>query len=266
MGKFENLIYNNSIQCCPEINFLCVHEKLRNLNLAPYLISIITKEIVQNYQIASAIFTIGVPIKTKYYSEKKFYHRCINIENLVSGNFIEIPNNQIPFYKKYFNTFSNKSSDIIYINGTGINDSLLNEIYQKLISYRFSKYQIHVEITKDELLKLFNNKSFHHFISKDKSQYFCMYELGHVSLLANYKDGVLFLHYTPTPTPNNNFESMIKYCWSNKIFDLITIHDEFDDSVYQINKFTKGSGNLKFYMMNQTISPIDKNKNGLVTI
>ena len=47
--------------------------------------------------------------------------------------------------------------------------------------------------------------------------YFCFYELGYISPIANYKDGVMFLHYTP----NHNFESLIKYCWSNKIFDLL---------------------------------------------
>ena len=101
-GKFENLIYKNNHTCCPEINFLCVHKKLRNLNLAPILISKITKEVLENYSVNHAIFTIGVPIKNKYYSEKNYYHRCINIDKLVNGNFIEIPKYQVPLYKQHF--------------------------------------------------------------------------------------------------------------------------------------------------------------------
>jgi hypothetical protein len=131
-----------------------------------------------------------------------------------------------------------------------------------LVNYQNKKYDIYLAVTKDNLSTIFSNKSFHNFISLDKKFYFCMYELIHQTKNHSYTYGVMYLHYTQ----DYNFEKVIKYCWENKILDLITIHDEFDKQVYTENKFIKGSGNLKFYIMNQIISQIDKNKNGLVTI
>ena len=114
----------------------------------------------------------------------------------------------------------------------------MDEIYNNLTNYRSIKYDIHLMITRDNLLDIFSNKSFHNFISSDKKFYFCMYELKHQSPTHSYSDGIIYLHYCQ----DYNFEKVIGYCWKNQILDLITIHDEFDDSVYKTNKFTKGSG------------------------
>ena len=83
-GKLQNLIYKNDNPIAiPEIDFLCLHKKLRNIYLAPFLISAITKEVIESFDISCAYYTIANPINAKSFTTKKMYHRCININNLI---------------------------------------------------------------------------------------------------------------------------------------------------------------------------------------
>lgn len=64
-----------------EINFLCVHKKLRSKRLAPVLIKEVTRRI--NLKgIWQAIYTVGKYIPTPF-SETLYYHRSLNIKKLI---------------------------------------------------------------------------------------------------------------------------------------------------------------------------------------
>lgn len=72
-----------------EINYLCVHKKLRTKRLAPVLIREITRR-VNITNIWQAIYTAGVvvprPITTTTY-----YHRSLNPKKLVEVGFSSLP-------------------------------------------------------------------------------------------------------------------------------------------------------------------------------
>jgi glycylpeptide N-tetradecanoyltransferase len=72
-----------------EINFLCVHKKLRTKRLAPVLIKEITRR-VNLRNIWQATYTAGV-VLPKPISRCQYWHRSLNIKKLVEVRFSAIP-------------------------------------------------------------------------------------------------------------------------------------------------------------------------------
>jgi len=72
-----------------EINFLCVHKKLRAKRLAPVLIKEVTRRI-NCKGVWQAIYTAGKYIPTPF-SETLYYHRLLNVKKLVDIKFSGIP-------------------------------------------------------------------------------------------------------------------------------------------------------------------------------
>eukprot|EP00400_MALV-I_sp_L67-5_P001116 gene1116-1085_t len=68
-----------------EINFLCVHKKLRSKRLAPVLIKEVTRR-VNLKGIWQAVYTAGVTIPTPM-AECRYYHRSINPKKLIEVGF-----------------------------------------------------------------------------------------------------------------------------------------------------------------------------------
>ena len=64
-----------------EINFLCVHKKLRTKRLAPVLIKEVTRRInLKN--VWQAVYTAGKYIPTPF-AEALYYHRSLNVKKLI---------------------------------------------------------------------------------------------------------------------------------------------------------------------------------------
>merc|ERR1711972_125628 len=68
-----------------EINFLCVHKKLRSKRLAPVLIKEITRR-VNKENIWQAVYTAGV-VLPRPVSECRYYHRSLNPKKLIEVGF-----------------------------------------------------------------------------------------------------------------------------------------------------------------------------------
>jgi len=68
-----------------EINFLCVHKKLRTKRMAPVLIKEVTRRVnVEN--IWQAVYTAGV-VLPKPISTSRYYHRSLNPKKLIEAGF-----------------------------------------------------------------------------------------------------------------------------------------------------------------------------------
>jgi glycylpeptide N-tetradecanoyltransferase len=72
-----------------EINFLCVHKKLRSKRLAPVLIKEITRR-VNLTGVFQAVYTAGVTLPGPV-SSCRYYHRTLNAKKLVDVGFTRIP-------------------------------------------------------------------------------------------------------------------------------------------------------------------------------
>ena len=75
-----------------EINFLCVHKKLRANRLAPMLIKEVTRRINRR-NIWQAVYTAGVRLPTPV-AEAQYFHRSLNPKKLIESNFSSKRNNQ----------------------------------------------------------------------------------------------------------------------------------------------------------------------------
>ncbi|KEP52126.1 glycylpeptide N-tetradecanoyltransferase [Rhizoctonia solani 123E] len=72
-----------------EINFLCVHKKLRSKRLAPVLIKEVTRR-CNLRGIFQAIYTAGIFLPTPV-STARYYHRIIQVQKLVDVGFTHVP-------------------------------------------------------------------------------------------------------------------------------------------------------------------------------
>ncbi|SPO25817.1 probable Glycylpeptide N-tetradecanoyltransferase [Ustilago trichophora] len=74
-----------------EINFLCVHKKLRSKRLAPVLIKEVTRQ-CHLTGVFHAIYTVGSVLPTPV-SCARYYHRTINAKKLAEIGFSAVPHN-----------------------------------------------------------------------------------------------------------------------------------------------------------------------------
>ncbi|EAU88866.1 N-myristoyl transferase [Coprinopsis cinerea okayama7 len=90
-GVPMNLKVRDNVIPVSEINYLCVHKKLRSKRLAPVLIKEVTRQ-CNLKGIFQAIYTAGVVIPTPV-SVCRYYHRSLNIPKLVDTKFTYVPRN-----------------------------------------------------------------------------------------------------------------------------------------------------------------------------
>ncbi|KAG4303872.1 hypothetical protein PORY_002726 [Pneumocystis oryctolagi] len=86
-----SLRVRDNIITCSEINFLCVHKKLRSKRLTPILI----KEITRRCNLSGvwqAIYTAGVILPSPI-SSCQYYHRSLNWQKLYTVGFSPLPKN-----------------------------------------------------------------------------------------------------------------------------------------------------------------------------
>ncbi|KAJ7285742.1 N-myristoyl transferase [Mycena rebaudengoi] len=74
-----------------EINYLCIHKKLRSKRLAPVLIKEVTRQ-VHLQGVFQAIYTGGVVLPTPV-STCRYYHRALNVPKLLDVQFTYVPRN-----------------------------------------------------------------------------------------------------------------------------------------------------------------------------
>jgi len=77
-------VYDRAVKMV-EINFLCVHKKLRSKRLAPVLIKEITRR-VNKENVWQAVYTAGV-VLPRPISECRYYHRSLNPKKLIDVGF-----------------------------------------------------------------------------------------------------------------------------------------------------------------------------------
>ncbi|KAG8931162.1 glycylpeptide N-tetradecanoyltransferase [Tulasnella sp. 417] len=76
---------------CSEVNWICIHKKLRSNRLAPVLIKEVTRQ-CHLKGVFQAIYTAGAVLPTPV-STARYYHRTLNIPKLVDVNFTYVPRN-----------------------------------------------------------------------------------------------------------------------------------------------------------------------------
>jgi len=80
-------IYQKTVKMV-EINFLCVHKKLRSKRLAPVLIKEVTRR-VNLTNVWQAVYTAGV-VLPKPVAQNRYYHRSLNPKKLIDIGFSRV--------------------------------------------------------------------------------------------------------------------------------------------------------------------------------
>lgn len=274
IGKKMSININKKNLDSVEVNFLSLKHSLRGENLAPLMISILTKEVVLNYSIGIAHYTIDSSIKSPHYCLKYYYHRMVNIGNLFENKFIKDDLLKIDEYKSTYNTFNHdlQEQKILYINverTKNIPDDIIKLVYDNLNLFNQYKYQIYENKTFDDIKKLFYSKSFHHFLfyENDKiKNYVCINNLEVINILnkTSYKNGNICVMFYEN-NPSILIEHLSEYVYLNKLFDVITWSDFFETE-NNYCKTVKGTGFLKYYLFNMKFEEIQNEFNGLVTL
>ncbi|KAG6832335.1 hypothetical protein H0H87_001976 [Tephrocybe sp. NHM501043] len=86
-----NLRVRSNLIPVSEINYLCVHKKLRSKRLAPVLIKEVTRR-VNLVGVFQAIYTAGVVVPTPV-SVCRYHHRLLNVTKLIDIRFAYVPRN-----------------------------------------------------------------------------------------------------------------------------------------------------------------------------
>lgn len=267
LGRKCVLSMNDVLYEDVEVNFLCISLKLRSLGIAPYMISVLTKETVLRFKIAIGHCTIGSKIKSPYFSEKKFYHRLFNIKKLIDTSFLS-PNTNLKVYKKLHNTFKNDESYIIQKENFHI-----EELYDLFMSYSKNTYTIYEKITFEDFKLTFENNSFTHFLIKDKDDnivsYISMFVVNVINKENNltYRNGYYYnMFFKDINECTGILDAINQNIYLNEIYDVTTLVDIFEIK-YDSIKFINGTGILRYYMWNMNLdNPIPNHKNSLVTI
>ena len=252
-----------------EINFLCVHKKLRSNNFTPLLIKEITRRAnCMNYR--QAVYTGGKKIHYPL-AESTYYHRMLNIKKLIHTNFTTLqPRWTVSMLEKYYrltnkNIIKNmrlmKKKDVPQIN------ILLNKYLEKYdmapvfndveIEHKFMPqkdivYSFVVEDDKENLTDFISyfiiNTDVTHHKHKHLKVAYCYY-------YANTKHNLIEL-----------FESVIILAKKNDcdVFNCLNIMN--NSTIFEKLKFVKGNGDLNYFIYNWRYKQIEPIKIGLIFV
>lgn len=137
-------VYDKTIKMV-EINFLCVHKKLRSKRLAPVLIKEITRR-VNSKNIWQAVYTAGV-VLPRPVSECRYYHRSLNPKKLIEVGFSHLgPRMTMARTIKLY-----KVPDAPLIPGMReMQPRDVSRVHELVTGY-LKKFALHPEFEKDEL-------------------------------------------------------------------------------------------------------------------
>merc|ERR1719454_2654562 len=128
-----------------EINFLCVHKKLRSKRLAPVLIKEITRR-VNKENVWQAVYTAGV-VLPRPISECRYYHRSLNPKKLIDVGFSHLgPRMTMARTIKLY-----KVPDHPQLSGMRQMQSKDQARVFELVSSYLNKFALHPEFKEDEL-------------------------------------------------------------------------------------------------------------------
>jgi hypothetical protein len=267
---------------CMDINFLCVDKQLRNMHVSSFLINAITMECVTRFNTIYATYTTANLLKVPYFSKKYYFHRPLNIDQVVGTGLFAVEFDS-ELIRKVYNTFNfqysfKRQTTMEYYHQSELLPlDQLQDLTDKLNQYHQLTHKIYFHKQIAELEGIFINPNFHVFVFRKQelvTDMISFFKVDTVSLQNDKlcRNGYLyhyFLSCDELSHKQNIFESVAKHCYENNIFDMLTICDPFGHSnkEYKGIKFLKGTGHLQYYLYNLHLpDTIDNDKNGLITI
>ncbi|KAM0455331.1 hypothetical protein ACHAO4_004216 [Trichoderma viride] len=260
-----------------EVNFLCVHKKLRGKRLAPVLIKEITR-ISNLHEIWQGLYTAGI-VLPKPVSTCRYYHRSLDWQKLYECSFVHLPHGSKPQYqiRKYAVPDHTNTKGLREMKTTDIDDVL------KLMDKYMSRFDIAPEMSKEEATHWFTptpqpgqDQYIWSYVVEDENKnitdFFSFYCIES-SAINNPKHDIIrvaYLFYYATDVAFK--EPFDKSALKNRLNDLV--HDALilaklakfdvfnalslmDNGLFlEQQKFGAGDGQLHYYLFNYRANPI----------
>mmetsp|Transcript_22459 Transcript_22459/g.53002 ORF Transcript_22459/g.53002 Transcript_22459/m.53002 type:complete len:422 (+) Transcript_22459:286-1551(+) len=251
-----------------EINFLCVHKKLRAKRLAPVLIKEITRRVNQT-GVFQAVYTAGVVLPVPIASAR-YYHRSLNPKKLVRVGFSRLnPRMTMARMQKLY-----KVADVPKLPLQPMTENHVDGVHELLSNYLSSKFLLHVNFSKEDVAhwllprpgvidtfvmvgsnsKVTDMVSFYHLPSSilgmDETLHaaYSYYNVAtSVDLLDLMKDALVVANQKETD-----------------VFNALNLME--NETFLEELKFGKGDGNLQYYVYNWSAPPMNSGDIGLVLL
>eukprot|EP00475_Leptophrys_vorax_P023998 TRINITY_DN33042_c0_g2_i1.p1 TRINITY_DN33042_c0_g2~~TRINITY_DN33042_c0_g2_i1.p1 ORF type:complete len:460 (-),score=124.05 TRINITY_DN33042_c0_g2_i1:112-1491(-) len=263
-------IYQKSVTMA-EINFLCVHKKLRSKRLAPVLIKEITRR-VNRRDIWQAVYTAGV-VLPRPVGRNRYWHRSLKPGKLVDVKFSHIPRNltKASMIKLYRLPSEPVIPGLRLMEERDVPEA--NELLQNYLQ----QFDLHVSMTDEE---------FKHWLlprpnvittyvvedpkSKKITDMLSFYTLCS-TIIGHDKHKTLRAAYSFYNVPGaNSLKDLVNDALivaAKDDFDVYNALDVMENaSVMKELKFGIGDGNLQYYLYNWACPEMPANKVGLVLL
>jgi glycylpeptide N-tetradecanoyltransferase len=254
-----------------EINFLCVHTKLRKLRLAPVLIKEITRR-TNIKKIWQAIYTAGTLIPRPI-SEATYYHRDINVKKLLDIGFSYLPSGRSKsVHMKLLNV--PKDQTIHNIRPMVLKDA---KKVQSLLAAHLEKLDVSFHFNKEEVIHFLlpRDKVIYSYVVTDPetdeiTDFISFYSLPS-SVLNHEKYSTMYAAYSYYNVPGKHSaleltRNALILAKKNK-FDVFNALDLMDNKeAFEELHFGKGSGNLYYYLYNWNLTKLQPKKLGVVLV
>ena len=247
-----------------EINFLCVHKKLRAKRLAPVLIKEITRRVNQK-GVFQAVYTAGVVLPVPVASAR-YFHRSLNPKKLVNVGFSRInPRMTMARMQKLY-----KVAETTKHNFVEMTEEHVDGVHQLLVKYLESKFLLHVNFSKEDVAHwlLPRTSVINTYVlvdEDDKSKVTDMVSFYHLpsTILGLQETLYAAYSYYNVATSMSLTELMkdaliLANATGIDVFNALNLmeNETFLDEL----KFGKGDGNLQYYVYNwssPTMKPAD---------
>lgn len=253
-----------------EINFLCVHKKLRSKRLAPVLIKEITRR-VNKQDVWQAVYTAGV-VLPRPMSECRYYHRSLNPKKLIEVGFSHLgPRMTMARTMKLF-----KLPEQCTLPGIRLmTENDLDAVYELITNY-LKKFPLHPVFTKEELRHsiLPREGVVYSYVREDKDgvvkDFTSFYSLPS-TILGHEKYDALRAAYSyynvATSVPLQDLMQDTLICARNAEFDVFNALNVMENETFlKPLKFGIGDGFLQYYLYNWKCPKIEPSGIGLVLL
>ncbi|PFH58107.1 hypothetical protein XA68_14132 [Ophiocordyceps unilateralis] len=260
---------------CSEVNFLCIHKKLRGLRLAPVLIREITR--VSNLNdVWQGVYTAGVVLPTPV-SVCRYFHRALNWQKLHECGFSPLPPGSKPQYqvRKYALPDETATRGLRAMKADDV-DAVID-----LLKRYLARFDLAPEFTREEALHWFIPKAdsdqvIWSYVVEDKEKtitdffsFFCVES----SVINNAKHDVIrvaymFYYASETGLKQPPDRSALKSRLNSLVNDALILAaraklDVFnaltlmDNTLFlEQQKFGAGDGQLHYYLFNYRVNHI----------
>lgn len=261
-------VYDKTVKMV-EINFLCVHKRLRSKRLAPVLIREITRR-VNCKGLFQAVFTAGV-VLPKPVGTCRYWHRSLNPKKLIEVKFSHLSKNMTMqrHIKLYRLPEETKTKGLRQLKASDIPEacSLLNKFLSAYdLSPVFSEEDFqHWFLPRDTIVDCYVIQDEGTGAITDLMSYYAlpstvMNHPTHKSLRAAYS-----FYNVSTKTPWNELIGDALVLAKKGDFDVFNALDLMENTSFlEKLKFGIGDGNLQYYLYNWKCPAMVPKKIGLV--